>query len=552
MSQDYKVGDNLEVAAHRDPRNSNQMYPINNGDPIPPDYFWIKCKVKHVSATSITVEYNTDKGYAGQWQIFGHETHRLLRTPGAEKILEEKLKLSPEQRTKAKVMTNVLVSLQKFHGSYLFGGAVRDHLAGDTPRDFDIWFTSEHDAIAFQHHLSDMYGGTWSAGDPVDWQESDHASDGDTGYTRKNVIRKALTFDGVKIGFDFVTPRPGHRKDKSPFNGHLDLDVNGLTMTSKHNFVDARAPIPIYARAPVLAGTLQKDIEERARKRQFLPLKKEGAFTLARQAKIDKLKNILGWTSVSQSLTKEQQTVSFFADMPRGTKLIAQCRASTERLAEEIHFVRVEGDLIRVTSPDKFYQYVLPPTAIIGLLVDPTTKPTTNSEETVPKESTETLAKPTKLDMFKSDLGKGTYRAGARQVPKLAQAGLIAFLEARKVNKQWIKSIKEMMKTEAGREMIAFGMSWLVRSIPMLSEDPRAQKLAEEWSVGAIAFAEDTVVNEFMIYMGPAIQEIMKLPFPGGEQAKVRIPTEEIKKEVAPPVEDDGEELATNARTKVA
>jgi hypothetical protein len=123
---------------------------------------------------------------------------------------------------------------------------------------------------------------------------------------------------------------------------------------------------------------------------------------------------------------------------------------------------------------------------------------------------------------FTSDVKNGTFRAGARQVPKLARTGLLAFLKAKKVKRAWIKSVSEMMETELGLQTIAFAMGWALKFVPGLKEDPRAIALAKEWRVAAIASVEDSVMNELMQFMAPAFAHVLSMPMP----EKIRVSTE--------------------------
>ena len=92
-------------------------------------------------------------------------------------------------------------------------------------------------------------------------------------------------------------------------------------------------------------------------------------------------------------------------------------------------------------------------------------------------------------------------------------------------------------------------LAWGFRYFPMLKDDPRAQALADEWAIDAVATVGNQVLDELLGAMAPVIAQVMDLPMP----EKVRVGTEEsASKSAIEEAEAEAEAMATAAVKAVA
>lgn len=144
-------------------------------------------------------------------------------------------------------------------------------------------------------------------------------------------------------------------------------------------------------------------------------------------------------------------------------------------------------------------------------------------EETVSK----TAGKMGVFDTLKSDAKEAGWRTFAKQIPKAARGALVAFMKAKGMKKSWIKTATEMMETEEGRAFVSLALGWALHSMPHLKDEPKAQALAKEWRVEAMATFGNSLTDELLTHFGPVMGMFSNLP----EPPKMRVSVNEGKKE---------------------
>jgi hypothetical protein len=117
------------------------------------------------------------------------------------------------------------------------------------------------------------------------------------------------------------------------------------------------------------------------------------------------------------------------------------------------------------------------------------------------------------VETFKQDAAKAAWRSAGTQLTNGVQAGILLMLKDKGADESKIAFVKEMMATEFGAILIRASLGYGLTYMPMVSEDPRVQKLAEEFRVSAIDSGMEQVMGGVMQYLAPAVmQAVAALP----------------------------------------
>ena len=412
---------------------------------------------------------------------------------------------------------------------FIFGGAVRDFVADVDYNDIDIHFGSENDLNRYlgklRVGLEDKYGiGNVSA--------YDASLDADTSLyvdSSPNVKRTiyTITHEGkdVDIQFDFFTPSEDDDLDPSD----MDISVNSLTMNC-------------YGEIGALGGRTDVSITKaQILKREFVQCRKD--VSAYRLNKVDAMvKN--GWAHAVDYLKDEDKR-----NLPAGTKVWVVSKGCVlPGVLGQYSSVHQQYTINHISCGNRMNSY-LPARDVIGKMIDnPVHKKETMATS---KSAVEGV-----MDTIKSDGKKAVWRTFAKQIPKAARSGLLAFMKAKGAKKAWIKTASEMMDTEMGRAVVSLMLGWAIYAIPALRKDPRAAALAEEWRVEAMATVGDELIQEAMIHFGPVMSLMSEIPMPptkvrvaGDEETKTEAIAEDTSEVEA---ETEAEEVAKKAARQVA
>lgn len=427
------------------------------------------------------------------------------------------------EQVKKKVWDLVLKNLPG--SSYIFGGAVRDHVAGDVYNDLDIWFSRPSCREQFIRAM--VRAGCALVQKSLDWQEHSNA------YGTPNLERYDLILDGETIQLDLVTKGVGSEHD--PFNNTLDLDVNGLCigrngLVFKSDSVDDS-----------LEALLQ-----RCKDHTFMPVNE---LRDNRKSKMEKLQE-RGWRALYSPIRWGDENLEVGDEVWVSTYSKTSCKQVTRKskVVEVTTRGRLRNGISHVTVVDSIGEkHHLYYTSVLGRAVEPSPyiKPATETTDTSEEGKMSAPVRKSFMEHFKSDITKGAFRTAAKAIPKTARTALLAFMKAKKAPKGWIKTAKEIMETEWGLAFIQQILAWGFRYFPMLKDDPRAQALADEWAIDAVATVGNEIVNELMGAMAPVIAQVMDLPMPPASQ--VRVETRSTEK-VHSSEEDHEEEAEAEAR----
>lgn len=411
--------------------------------------------------------------------------------------------MTTEAEAKKNFFQHVLQCLED--NSLIFGGAVRNRILGENYNDIDIWFPSEYARNRFLQRIKNVTGKYFYA-ETVEWDESG-------AYGTTDLERYFCQVDGHKIQLDLVCDTEDGMSDHN-----LDLDVNGLTMNNQgvHGTIDS--------------SINRNDTIERIRRREFIQLQ---TLSHKRGSKANALINA-GWKSVAQNRpiyeVYEVGDRVWFKDGYDGKIQQGEVVSNTNGLYRVRLDALVRGHITVVRDVFR--------ADIVGLVVDPTLK-----NKATEKEGDKNVIKDKQMsekvgvfETFKSDAIEGTFRGGAKQIPKVARQALLAFMKSKGLKKAWIKTVAEMLETEMGRAAIAQALGAAFMFIPWLKDDPKAIALAKEWRVDAWATVSNEILSELMIQFAPVFSMVSNLP----EPPKVRVSAD--SKEDSKKSKDEDEE----------
>jgi hypothetical protein len=121
--------------------------------------------------------------------------------------------------------------------------------------------------------------------------------------------------------------------------------------------------------------------------------------------------------------------------------------------------------------------------------------------------------KPKFMDMIKSDATNAAYRVAATQMTNGTKAALLKLMETKGVASEKIAVASELLDTEMGASLVALLLGFGLNYAPVISEDPRVERLAGEFRVHGMATAGNAVVGVALEHIMPVVQSaIASLP----------------------------------------
>ena len=130
------------------------------------------------------------------------------------------------------------------------------------------------------------------------------------------------------------------------------------------------------------------------------------------------------------------------------------------------------------------------------------------------------------FDMLKQNATTAAYRVATVQMTSGVKAAIIKVMENKGQSSERIQALKEMLDTEAGSAAVSTLLGFALQYLPMVSNDPRALKLAEEFRVNGMAVAGNLVADMALEHVMPIIMSALaNLPAENATTA-VRVSTE--------------------------
>ena len=120
------------------------------------------------------------------------------------------------------------------------------------------------------------------------------------------------------------------------------------------------------------------------------------------------------------------------------------------------------------------------------------------------------MSKVNVLDTVKTDATDAAYRVGSKQMSKAVKTAITNVMKSKKTKKSQINAVGEFLDTELGEALISIAMGMGLTYAPVISDDPRAKRLAKEFRVEGMATAGNLVMDTVMTSLAPAILDTLK------------------------------------------
>ena len=145
------------------------------------------------------------------------------------------------------------------------------------------------------------------------------------------------------------------------------------------------------------------------------------------------------------------------------------------------------------------------------------------SQEKFVKEIKKTMSTdkaPSFAQMMKDDFHKATYRVAADQMTHGIKEGIVSLLGSKGGTESQLEGMKMLLDSEIGEAAIAMLAGLGLTYAPVVSLDPRAQKLAGEFRVNGMAKAGNVLVETMIGSFLPIVQSALA-KLPAEEQVRV-------------------------------
>lgn len=121
------------------------------------------------------------------------------------------------------------------------------------------------------------------------------------------------------------------------------------------------------------------------------------------------------------------------------------------------------------------------------------------------KVSVEPEQNTTLITTLKSELGEAGYRVLTKKLLKGTKAAILKTLESKKESNEKVKMVSEFLDSDIGEFVLAELLGVIIPNIPKISNDPRAQKIAEELRISAMADAGNLIADSALGTIVPMI-----------------------------------------------
>lgn len=416
------------------------------------------------------------------WYIYGKEFTQIEFNSLVDKPQENKDKMSYEQKDDKRytdIAANLLEVMGSWteHGAIVFGGFVRDLLANKPFKDIDMCVQSEDVLDIIIRQLRDRgifverHGLTKrylkNAGDPY------------------KVYKYTLTINGVSCGMDAVIGPPYQ------LGQHMlgDADVNNLAMggVTKQRFA-------------VQLKNYRTDLAALTDKSKALGLFNWRSHTKYASDAINNGELNLIFDNIHHGMYTPDGRMKYGRKMKMQTngwsiKLVTSLADEAKKIA--LNQAKVAEEMKKEEKKNM----------------------TTTPEN-----------KAGFFDMMKSDGTKAAYRVAGKQMTKGTKQALLLVLEKQGHGKESVAAFASMLDSATGEAVISVVLGLSLTYLPMVSGDPRAQKLAEEFRVAGIA----GIGNEAM---GFAISSLLPIITQAMSNLPAEVTSSDQKVRIAPSIE---------------
>lgn len=153
----------------------------------------------------------------------------------------------------------------------------------------------------------------------------------------------------------------------------------------------------------------------------------------------------------------------------------------------------------------------------------------------IEKQKEKTMSKI--VDVLKADGKEAAYRVAGTQITNGVKAGIVKLIESKGGKSDQVQMLKDLLDTEVGGSVVALILGFGLQYAPGLKDDPRIQKLSEEFRVHGMSIAGNAVITQAAESFLPVLTSALKaLPEVEASGARLAEEEEEEEEDVAPPV----------------
>jgi hypothetical protein len=109
------------------------------------------------------------------------------------------------------------------------------------------------------------------------------------------------------------------------------------------------------------------------------------------------------------------------------------------------------------------------------------------------------------MSMMKSDATNAAYRVASKQINTGARNAIVEMLKKKGANNAQIEGVTAFLETEWGASFISMAAGYGLSYVPMIKDNPKAQRLAKEFRVAGMANAGNEIVSAMMEQFLPVL-----------------------------------------------
>lgn len=113
------------------------------------------------------------------------------------------------------------------------------------------------------------------------------------------------------------------------------------------------------------------------------------------------------------------------------------------------------------------------------------------------------------MGMIKKDSVNAAYRVGARQINNGIRNAAVEVMKTKGADNSTIEGVTSFLKTEWGTAAIGMVAGHGLTYIPMIKDNPKAQRLAEEFRIASMTTAGNELVSMLLAALAPALQTVL-------------------------------------------
>ncbi len=129
------------------------------------------------------------------------------------------------------------------------------------------------------------------------------------------------------------------------------------------------------------------------------------------------------------------------------------------------------------------------------------------------------------LDILKKDFHEAKYRVAADQLTHGVKEAMLLAVKGKGGTESQLEGVSMLLDSEIGDSGISLLLGLAIMYAPMISDDPRAQKLAESFRRNGMTTAGNLVLSTAMTTLLPLVQSVLAKMPADEEQVRVAEPT---------------------------